>query len=76
MNTNYSISNSMFTMTGEFMITVLVIVILSVIVSVYNKVSRSELSIKVFRFGRLTAISISILEITARRTNVEGISIA
>ena len=48
MNINYSINNSVLMMMSEFMITAFVIVILFVIVLVYNKAFKSELSIKIF----------------------------
>jgi hypothetical protein len=62
-------------MMSEFMITAFVIVILFVIVLVYNKAFKSELSIKIFCFSQLTAIFISVLEITTKRTNAGSISI-
>ena len=68
MNINYSINNSVLMMMSEFMITAFVIVILFVIVLVYNKAFKSELSIKIFCFSQLTAIFISVLEITTKRT--------
>ena len=58
MNINYSINNSVLMMMSEFMITAFVIVILFVIVLVYNKAFKSELSIKIFCFSQLTAIFI------------------
>lgn len=75
MNINYSINNSVLMMMSEFMITAFVIVILFVIVLVYNKAFKSELSIKIFCFSQLTAIFISVLEITTKRTNAGSISI-
>lgn len=72
---NYSISNSVFMMMDEFIVTAFVIVAFSMIVLVHNKAFKSELSTRVSYFSQLTVISISVLEIATKRTNAGSTSI-
>lgn len=75
MNINYSTDDTLFMMFSEFMMTAFVIVILSVVVFTYNKAFKSKLTIKMFAFSQLVAIVMSLVTVTAKRTNAGGIQI-
>ncbi|EPO2769442.1 hypothetical protein ACT7V1_001063 [Salmonella enterica subsp. enterica] len=75
MNINYSSYDTFFMMISEFMMTAFVIVILSVVVFAYNKAFKSALTIKMFAFSQLLAIVITLVTVTAKRTNVGSIQI-